>query len=76
MLNNVLAAIPDFKWTAATDGVVDKDGFAIVLVQVRDVTQVQPHLPHKHLQDSTWCCHVTPLYHADRRQLPAAETEG
>ncbi|GAB4819184.1 hypothetical protein N2152v2_006230 [Parachlorella kessleri] len=33
MLNNVLPAIPDFKWTAATDGVVDKGGFAIVLVQ-------------------------------------------
>jgi hypothetical protein len=28
----VLAAIPDFKWGAATNGETDKDGFAIVTV--------------------------------------------
>jgi hypothetical protein len=33
MCNKVAPAIPDFSWTAATDAVVDKDGFVIVLVQ-------------------------------------------
>ncbi|KAL4452060.1 hypothetical protein ABPG75_007722 [Micractinium tetrahymenae] len=34
MCGCVAPAIPDFKWSAATDGEVDKDGFAIVAVKV------------------------------------------
>lgn len=34
MCDGVAPAIPDYNWTHATDGFVDKDGFAIVIVQV------------------------------------------
>lgn len=34
MMGSVLPAIPDFKWSAATDGIADKDGYAIVITQV------------------------------------------
>jgi hypothetical protein len=34
MCDTVAPAIPDYNWTHATDGYVDKDGFAIVIVQV------------------------------------------
>ncbi|PSC71078.1 glycosyl hydrolase [Micractinium conductrix] len=33
MCNGVAPALPDFSWTAATDGSVDKDGYAIVAVR-------------------------------------------
>eukprot|EP00884_Botryococcus_braunii_P000908 jgi/Botrbrau1/10818/Bobra.0064s0022.1 len=33
MCDTVAPAIPDWNWTHATDGYVDKDGFAIVIVQ-------------------------------------------
>jgi hypothetical protein len=33
MCNRVAPAIPDFSWTAATDGKVANDGYCIVLVQ-------------------------------------------
>lgn len=33
MCGSVAPAIPDFTWSAATDGEADKDGFAIVVVQ-------------------------------------------
>jgi hypothetical protein len=33
MCNRVAPAIPDFQWAAATDAVVDKDGYMIVFVQ-------------------------------------------
>ncbi|KAL4543663.1 hypothetical protein Ndes2437B_g01481 [Nannochloris sp. 'desiccata'] len=33
MCNRVAPAIPDFSWTAATDALVAKDGYMIVLVQ-------------------------------------------
>ncbi len=35
MCDVVLPAIPDFSWAHATNGEVDKDGWAIVTVQVR-----------------------------------------
>lgn len=34
MCDTVAPAIPDYNWTHATDGYVDKDGYAIVIVQV------------------------------------------
>lgn len=34
----VLAAIPDFKWGAATNGETDNDGFAIVTVTATGTT--------------------------------------
>jgi hypothetical protein len=39
MLDCVLPAIPDFTWSAATDGTVDRDGYAIVVVKVRPFLQ-------------------------------------
>ena len=34
MCNRIAPAIPDFSWTAATDGEMADDGFSIVTVQV------------------------------------------
>jgi len=33
MCNCIAPAIPDFSWTAGTDGIVAADGFAVVVVQ-------------------------------------------
>ncbi|KAI7842190.1 hypothetical protein COHA_004103 [Chlorella ohadii] len=34
MCNSVAPALPDFSWSAATDGEVDRDGYCIVEVQI------------------------------------------